>query len=149
MLDEPANGLDPEGIIEIRELILKLNRERQITVLISSHILDELARLATHYGFIDHGQIVAEISAAALEAACRKCARIEVSDTKALSRVLDQMGMEYTMLSDDQADIFGAVNVTELTLALARENCTVKAIREHDESLENFYMNLVGGEHHA
>ena len=148
VLDEPANGLDPEGIIEIRELILKLNRERQITVLISSHILDELARLATHYGFIDHGQIVTEISAAELEAACRKCARIEVSDTKALSRVLDQMGLEYTMLSDDQADIFGAVNVTELTLALARENCTVKAIREHDESLENFYMNLVGGGRH-
>ena len=57
ILDEPANGLDPQGIVEIRELILRLNRERQITVLISSHILDELSRLATHYGFIDNGQI--------------------------------------------------------------------------------------------
>ena len=61
VLDEPANGLDPQGIVEIRELILKLNREYQITVLISSHILDELSRLATHYGFIDHGQMIRRI----------------------------------------------------------------------------------------
>ena len=89
ILDEPANGLDPQGIIEIRELILRLNRERQITVLISSHILDELSKLATHYGFIDNGCMVREISAAELEAACRKCVRMQVSDTKALARVLD------------------------------------------------------------
>ena len=73
VLDEPINGLDPQGIIEIRELILKLNREYQITVLISSHILDELARLATHYGFVDDGRIVKEISAAELESICQKC----------------------------------------------------------------------------
>ena len=64
VLDEPVNGLDPQGIVEMRELILKLNRERGITVLISSHILDELARLATHYGFIDGGRMVKEMSAA-------------------------------------------------------------------------------------
>ena len=63
VLDEPINGLDPQGIIEMRELILKLNRKRQITVLISSHILDELSRLATHYGFIDSGHMIKEISA--------------------------------------------------------------------------------------
>ena len=66
ILDEPNNGLDPQGIIEIRELILKLNREHQITILISSHMLDELARVATHYGFLDHGTLVAQISAAEL-----------------------------------------------------------------------------------
>lgn len=71
ILDEPVNGLDPQGIIEIRELILKLNRKQGITVLISSHILDELAKLATHFGFIDNGHLVKEISAAELEAACR------------------------------------------------------------------------------
>ena len=63
VLDEPVNGLDPQGIIEMRELILKLNREHGITVLISSHILDELSRLATHYGFIDGGHMVKEMSA--------------------------------------------------------------------------------------
>ena len=71
VLDEPINGLDPQDIVEIRELILKLNKERQITVLISSHILDELAKLATHYGFIDHGRIIKEMSVEELEAACR------------------------------------------------------------------------------
>ncbi len=100
VLDEPVNGLDPQGIIETRELILKLNRERQITVLISSHILDELAKLATHYGFIDGGRIVKEISAKELDATCRKCVRIELSDAKALARVLDNMGVECKILSD-------------------------------------------------
>ncbi len=105
VLDEPVNGLDPEGIIEIRELILKLNRERQMTVLISSHILDELHRLATHYGFIDHGQMVREITAKDLEASCRKCIRIQVTDTKSLARVLDAMQIEYQILSATEADI--------------------------------------------
>ena len=101
ILDEPVNGLDPEGIIEMRELILRLNRERQITVLISSHILDELARLATHYGFIDGGRMVREMSAAELEAACRKSMRLEVTDTGALARVLDAMGADYRILSEE------------------------------------------------
>lgn len=145
VLDEPTNGLDPQGIIEIRELILKLNREQQITVLISSHILDELSRLATHYGFIDNGQIIREMSAEELESACRKCSRINVSDTKALARVLDSMGIEYKILSDNLANIYDKPNITRLTLALAEEKCEVISIDEHDESLESFYINLVGG----
>ena len=72
ILDEPANGLDPQGIIEIRELILKLNRQYQITVLISSHILDELSKLATHYGFVDSGRMIKEISAEDLEKSLQK-----------------------------------------------------------------------------
>jgi len=146
ILDEPANGLDPQGIVEIRELILRLNRERQITVLISSHILDELARLATHYGFIDGGRMVKEMSAAELEASCRKCLRLTVSDARPLTAALDQMGLEYTVRSDTEADVYDAASVTDLTLALHSAGCEVRNIREHDESLESFYMNLVGGE---
>lgn len=149
VLDEPTNGLDPQGIIEMRELILRLNREQQITVLISSHILDELAKLATHYGFIDGGRIVREISAEDLEAACRKCVRVEVSDTKALARVLDAMGAEYKILDNRRADVFAQVNVSQLTLALAREQCEVVSLHEHDESLESYYVSLVGGVRHA
>ncbi len=145
VLDEPVNGLDPQGIIEIRELILKLNRERRITVLISSHILDELSRLATHYGFIDGGRMVREISAEALDAACRKCVRLTVTDAKALARVLDKMGAEYKILSDTEADVFAQINVSQLTLALADESCEVVSIREHGESLESYYMSIVGG----
>ena len=146
VLDEPTNGLDPQGIIEMRELILKLNRERNITVLISSHILDELSRLATHYGFIDGGRMLREISAEELEAACRKCVRVEVTDMGALTRVLDSLGMEYNVVSDTKADVYGRLSVTEVTLALARESCEVIAIAERDESLESYYVNLVGGD---
>ena len=145
VLDEPANGLDPQGIVEIRELILKLNWERQITVLLSSHILDELSRLATHYGFIDKGRMVKEISAEELEAACRKCTRVEVTDTKALSRVLETMGMEYEIRSDREADIFAKVNVTKLVFALRAEGCDLLDITKREESLESYYINLVGG----
>lgn len=145
VLDEPVNGLDPQGIIEMRELILKLNREQQITVLISSHILDELSKLATHYGFIDGGRMVKEISSEELEAACRKCMRVEVSSTKALAGVLDEMGIEYKILTDITADIFAKVNISQLTLALSKQNCELITVHERDESLENYYVSMVGG----
>ena len=148
VLDEPVNGLDPQGIIEIRELILKLNREHGITVLISSHILDELSRLATHYGFVDSGRMVKEISAAELEAVCRKCVRLVVSDVKPLVRVLDSMGIEYNILSPTQADVFANVNLSGLVNALTKESCELIAAQERDESLESYYVNLVGGVHH-
>ena len=145
VLDEPINGLDPQGIIEIRELILKLNREQGITFLISSHLLDELSRLATHYGFIDSGHMIKEISAKELDAACRRCIRVQVSDMKALVRVLDRMAIEYSIFSDTMADIFARVNVSQLTLALAEENCDIISMTEREESLESYYVNLVGG----
>lgn len=148
VLDEPVNGLDPQGIIEVRELLLKLNRERQITVLISSHILDELSRLATHYGFIDSGHMVREISAEDLEAASRKCVRVKVTDVEALVQVLDGLGLEYKIVSDSQADIFGQVNVSQLVLALSEKGCQVCSMHERDESLESYYVSLVGGEAH-
>lgn len=149
VLDEPMNGLDPQGIVEIRELILRLNRERQITVLISSHILDELARIATHYGFIDRGHMVRELSAQELERENRKCAQLTVTDTRPLARVLDGMGVEYRILSETQAEIYAAVNVSQLALALAGEDCELLSVQEHEASLESFYMGLMGGERDA
>lgn len=144
-LDEPINGLDPQGIVEMRELILKLNRERQITVLISSHILDELSRLATHYGFIDNGQMLQEISAKELEEVCHKCVRVQVSDTKALARALTRMNVDYTIRSDTEADIYEKINFSQLVLALDKDNCQVISVQERDESLESYYVNLIGG----
>ena len=149
VLDEPANGLDPQGIIEMRELILRLNRERQITVLISSHILDELSRLATHYGFIDGGRMLREISAEQLEEACRKCLRVEVSDTSLLARALDGMQLEYKILSDTIADVFAKLSISELDRALEAQGCELISMRERSESLESYYVNLVGGASHG
>lgn len=145
VLDEPVNGLDPQGIIEIRELILKLNRERQITVLVSSHILGELLKIATCYGFIDRGMLVKEISAGELWRECRKCLCLTVSDTRALARVLDGMGMEYTVLSDNRADIYGEAEITALVMALNEQGCRVISVKEREESLESYYMSIVGG----
>ena len=145
ILDEPINGLDPQGIIEIRELILKLNKERQITVLISSHILDELSKLATHYGFIDSGRMIKEISAEELEKSCRKCMRVTVSDTKTLVRILDKSNLEYSVIDEKTADIFGEISVTQLVEILSAENCELINLTEHDESLESYFINLVGG----
>jgi len=146
ILDEPVNGLDPQGIIEIRELILRLNKEKNITVLISSHILDELSRLATHYGFIDGGHMVKEISAEELEKACRKCMRAEISDTMALARTLDRLNIEYTIIDDNTADIFAKLNISKLVGELNKEKCELISVTEHDESLESYFVNLVGGE---
>ena len=145
ILDEPINGLDPQGIIEMRELILKLNREQQITVLISSHILDELSRLATYYGFIDGGRILKEMSAEELEAACRKCVHVTVSDTKVLARVLEHMGVDYEIRSVREADVFAQLHISQLASALDKEHCELISVQERDESLESYYMSLVGG----
>lgn len=145
VLDEPVNGLDPQGIIQMRELILKLNRERQITFLISSHILEELSKLATYYGFIENGYLVKEMSSTELETACKKCTRVEVSDSKVLARVLDAMDIEYKIFSDTTADVYAKVNISQLTAALSEQNCEILSVQAHDESLESFYINLVGG----
>ncbi len=149
VLDEPVNGLDPQGIIEIRELILKLNQQHGITILISSHILDELARLATNYGFIDGGHLLKEMSAEELEKHCRKCIRAEVSSTKTLACVLDKMKLEYHIVNEHTADIFAELSITKLVETLAGSNCEIYSLKDCEESLESFYMNLVGGGKHA
>ena len=145
VLDEPINGLDPQGIIEMRELILRLNRERQITILISSHILDELSRIATHYGIVDGGRMVKEMTAEELETACRKHMQIEVTDIAVLTRVLDDMGIAYQIMSESKAEIYENVNITRLVLALANESCEVLSINEKEESLESYFISLMGG----
>lgn len=149
VLDEPINGLDPQGIIEIRELILKLNRDRGITVLISSHILGELARLATHYGFIDKGCMLREISAEELERSCRKCVQVKVSDTGILARVLDGMNLEYAIESDTEAVVYGSFKLSELTLRLLEEGGDLIDANRRDETLESYFINLIGGQAHA
>ena len=145
ILDEPTNGLDPQGIIELRELILKLNRQRQITVLISSHNLDELSRTATHYGFIVDGSMVKEITAEELAKSCRKCAVLTVTDTGVLARALDLLGLEYDILSESTANVYGEIPISELTMEMAKDRCRILSLHEKDETLESYYINLVGG----
>ena len=148
-LDEPTNGLDPQGIVDMRELILKLNRERQVSFLVSSHILGELSRTATHYGIIDQGRMVKELSAEELEQSCRKRLVLQVTDTAALARTLDGLHLEYKILSDSEAELFDKPNVTRLAAALAEAGCEILDLREKDENLESYFLSLVGGGQHG
>ena len=145
ILDEPSNGLDPQGVIEIRELLLRLNRKKQITILISSHNLDELSRIATHYGFIANGNKVEEITALELNTKCRKCVKLTVSNMEVLCNVLTEKGYDYSVISDKEIDVFAKLDITSLVVELAKKECNVLNIQEQDESLENYYINLIGG----
>ena len=136
ILDEPVNGLDPQGIVEIPVATV---------VLISSHILDELSRIATHYGFINDGRIIKEVSRAEMESACRKCIQVEVTDTKALAPVLQTANVDHKILSATSAEIYAKVNISKLAADLAKENCEILSVQEKDEDLESYYFSLIGG----
>ena len=145
VLDEPINGLDPEGIVEIRELLLRLNKEKGMTVLISSHILSELSMLATHYGFMDKGKVIKEISSVELEQQIRKSMVAEVSDISKATSVLDAIGKEYEVIADNKVRIFEKMSVTILSEELSSKGCELLGLTEMDESLESYFLDLVGG----
>lgn len=146
LLDEPVNSIDPQGIVEIRELLLRLNRERGVTMLISSHILDELSRLATDYGILDNGRLIREMSAREFEANARKALRVKVSDPQRLATALDGKGIEYKILPENSADVFADLPVGELAALLSANGCELLSAAERDETLESWFLNLTGGE---
>ena len=143
VLDEPINGLDPEGIVEIRKLIKKLNKERNITILISSHILDELSRVATHYGFIADGKIIKEMSAEEFEEDCKKS--INIVTDKPLERVLRENNYNYKLIGDTTANIYGEIEITPLVLQLHEKGISVIKLTENEENLEHYFFSLLGG----
>ena len=145
ILDEPINGLDPEGIIEIRELILKLNIEKGITFLISSHYLDELSKIATCFGIIDKGKIIKEITKEELEQNFKKRTQINVNNIKECVKYLEEKNLNYKVITNNIIDIYEKINVSELVVALSNRDCIVNNFQEKEESLENYYLNLIGG----
>lgn len=144
ILDEPINGLDPEGIIDIRELLLKLNNNG-ITILISSHYLDELSKIATYYGFVHDGKIVKEISANDLTKSMRKRIEVKVNEVKDLVKYLELNNISYEVINNNTIYIYDKINLSDIILKLSKTNCIVESITEHEETLENYYMNLIGG----
>ena len=148
ILDEPMNGLDPAGIVEIRELILKLNKERNITFLISSHILTELALVATKYGIISKGKILKEISAEELKMQCRKVTTIETKDKDALSELLTkEFDAEALALTPNGMKIYGQVNLNDLSGKLLAAGIEISAINSSETNIEDYYLSLIGGSH--
>ena len=145
ILDEPINGLDPEGIIEIRELILNLNK-KGITILISSHYLDELSKIATYYGFLDNGRIISEISADELNQKMRKKIIIKVNNLKEAVKYFEIKSISYEVNDNSQISIYGSVNISEIVLDLSKRKCIIEEIHENNETLENYYINLIGSD---
>lgn len=147
ILDEPSNGLDPEGIIDIRELLIKLNREQNITILIASHILDELSKIATCYGFIDKGCLIKEISSKELLNCCKKCMTLTLCSTKKVPTILEQKfgSYNYRIISDKEVEIYDDLPITDLTVKLNDEGISIIKLEQRNENLESYFINLVGG----
>ena len=143
ILDEPINGLDPEAIVEMRELILRLNREMNMTIIVSSHILDELAKVATYYGFIDSGRMVKEVSAVDMEKECRKALRIKVESIEKAAIALTSLGNDYSVIDDNTLDIFGDIGIKEVLDVLS--GAGIKDIEKRNENLEGYFINTMGG----
>ena len=152
LLDEPINGLDPEGIVEFRNLLLRLNRERQTTILISSHILSELANLATCYGFIDNGRMLEQITARALEEKCRACIEARVDDVSRAALVLEQqLGIrDYEVLPGGVVRIYGCLDAPQkVTQALVEGGVALQGIESRGANLEDYFLSMIGGVRHA
>lgn len=143
ILDEPINGLDPEAIVEMRELIIRLNKEIHMTIVVSSHILDELSRVATYYGFLDSGRMVKEISREEMDKECRKAMRVKVKSIEKASVSLSRFGLEYSIIDDDTLDLYGEIGFQEVLKLL--ENAGVVDIEKRNENLEGFFINTIGG----
>ncbi len=148
ILDEPINGLDPMGIIEIRELLKKINKEKGITILISSHILGELSEVATTYGIISGGKLIEEISSEALAEKCRQYIDLKVDDAKKAVILLErEFGItDYEVLEDNKIKVFshldkgGAINSILSKAGVIVENISIKG-----EKLEEYFMDSIGG----
>ena len=144
LLDEPMNGLDPEGIAELRDLLIDLNQKEGITVLISSHILSELEKIASCYGFISKGKIIEEITAEELQQKCRKCIDIKVSDVPTAEKVLKDLGLDdYKASSNGEIKIFNDVDVNKLMSALVTNKVNVLTFNSSEESVEDYYLGLI------
>lgn len=148
ILDEPINGLDPMGIVEIRELLKKINKEKDMTILISSHILSELSELATTYGIISNGKLIEEITAKQLSKKCRQYIDLKVDNTARAVILLErELGIsDYEVLEDSNIKVFSNLdNVGEINSLLSRSGIIVESISVKGENLEEYFMNKVGG----
>ena len=144
LLDEPMNGLDPEGIAELRDLLIELNQKEGITVLISSHILSELEKIASCYGFISHGKLLEEITAEELQERCRKSLNVKVNDINKADKALKEMGIkDFKVSPNGDIKIFDNVKISDMVLNLSKNGVEILAINSADESVEDYYLKLI------
>ncbi|ARF17835.1 ATP-binding cassette domain-containing protein [Sporosarcina ureae] len=151
ILDEPTNGLDPSGIVEMREIIHRLVTERGITVLLSSHLLDELSQVATHYGILHDGKIIKEISKEKLARETRQYIELETNEAQQAVVVLDQMGIQdYEMINRTEINIYERLDeVATINQLLVLANVRVSRIGITRQKLEDYFLQLTGGTSNA
>lgn len=151
VLDEPINGLDPQGIAEIRDTIQRLQKEKNMTICISSHILEELSKIATDYGIIHNGSLLQEITREELIRRCSERIELTLDHPKQAIPVLDSMGFtNYQVTDKEHIHIFERLNESAaLNMELAKSGIPVKGISITSEELETYFLNLTGGADHA
>ena len=148
ILDEPVNGLDPTGIIELRELLKKLSKENHVTILISSHILSELNQLATCYGFLHHGKLLKQITAMELSEECKRHIKLKTDDTKKTVTVLEEQLKikNFSIYPDSFIRVYEKLEETHtISKTLSSNGIVVEEISVQGEDLETYFENLIGG----
>ena len=146
ILDEPINGLDPQGIIEIRDLLQRLNREKGITIIISSHILSELSKLATNFAFVEDGTVVKEVTTEEVENAGGVQSDFFSADPQGLLRVLKEKGLEAKMEEGTGIiKVKGVFNLTDVVMEASKQGVNIARVSTRDTDLETYFINLVGG----
>ncbi len=148
ILDEPVNGLDPKGIVEIRDLLKKLNKEKNMTIIISSHLLSELNQVATCYGIINNGKLIEEISQKELYDKCKKALRIKVDDINKAVVCLESVlkTTNFKVLKNNTIKLYDYIdNQIEVSKALISSNVITEEIVSIGDDLEDYFMNLIGG----
>ena len=151
ILDEPINGLDPQGIAEVRDMLLKLKTEKNMTIMISSHILEELYKIADTFGIINNGKLVQELSREELSNKCNDYIEIIVNDSAKACTNIEKLGFnDYSVMEDGSIHIYKELErLGEINRELVPSGCTVNSIKVVQENLENFFLNLTGGVQNA
>ena len=151
ILDEPINGLDPQGIAEIRDMLLKLKEEQNMTIIISSRILEELSKIATHYGIIHNGSLIQELTREELMLRCSERMEIVLDNPKCALPILDRMGFtNYQVIDKNTIQVYERLEESAVVnMELANAGILVKGIGITSEELENYFLNLTGGGRNA
>lgn len=143
ILDEPTNGLDPEGIRQLRETFVLLNKEMGVTLIVSSHILAELQKFATEFLVMHNGRIVKHATAEELGLSAKRL-RVSVDNAERAAEVLSALG-KTTIVDENTIDLFGEIQPTQVLLLLAQRGVVATSIVSLGESLEDFFIEAVGG----
>ena len=151
LLDEPINGLDPEGIRQMRDLLLRLNQERGLTILISSHILGELSKIATRYGIIQQGRLVEQLTAGELEQKCTDYLHIKADQPQKAAALLEQQLhlTRWEMRPEGELRIYETADARAVGQLLAQAGIAVEEMGLHRQDLEGYFLEKMGGTDHV